>query len=53
MEINGSMFIDASTENDGPIRYINEAPSDELRNSKWLLNSGKVTENSGYRFLFP
>jgi hypothetical protein len=43
MEINGSMFIDASTENGGPIRYINEAPSDELRNSKWLLKSGKVT----------
>ena len=36
-------FIDASGEQGGPLRFINEAPSDKLKNSKWTYKNEKVT----------
>ena len=42
MEIlNAGSYIDASDEKGGPLRYINQAPSHELKNSKWLVKDGR------------
>ena len=43
MEIpNASSYIDASDEKGGVVRYINQAPSHELKNSKWQMKDGQV-----------
>lgn len=39
---NGS-YIDASDESGGPLRYINQSPSFELKNSKWCIVEGRVS----------
>ena len=36
-------YIDASDEKGAALRYINQAPSRELKNSKWQMKDGQVT----------
>jgi hypothetical protein len=44
MEIpNDGSYIDASDEKGGALRYINQAPSHKLKNSKWQMEDGEVT----------
>jgi hypothetical protein len=40
---NRGFYIDGSDETGGPLRYINQAPSFELKNSKWQVVDGSVT----------
>ena len=39
---NSGSYIDAPSQIGGPMRFVNQAPSDEVRNSKWLFEQGKI-----------
>ena len=40
---NAGSYINASHEKGGALRYINQTPSHELKNSKWQMKDGRVT----------